>query len=95
MPGPLRRLEAGQQDELVGTAAARGAGGVSAVCRSRGESASARAPPTFHRCVQVVPRRTGNYNNDNNNNTIKLNKPVKHFEARVIEHKTLNMKSTP
>lgn len=40
MPGPSRRLEAGQQDELVGTAAARVAGGVSAVWRHRGESAS-------------------------------------------------------
>lgn len=40
MPGPLKRLEAGQQDELVGTAAARVAGGMSAVWRSRGELAS-------------------------------------------------------
>jgi len=37
MPGPSKRLEAGQQDELVGTAAGRVAGGVSAVWRSRGE----------------------------------------------------------
>lgn len=41
MPGPSKRLEAGQQDELVGTAAAaRAAGGESAVRRCRGEFAS-------------------------------------------------------
>lgn len=40
MPGPSKRLEAGQQDELVGTAAARVAGGVFAVWRSRGEFVS-------------------------------------------------------
>lgn len=39
MPGPSRGLEAGQQDELVGTAACV-AGGVSAVWRNRGEFAS-------------------------------------------------------
>lgn len=37
MPGPSKRLEAGQQHELVGAAAARLAGGVSAVWRRRGE----------------------------------------------------------
>lgn len=37
MPGPSKRLEAGQQDELVGTAAARVASGVSAVWCGRGE----------------------------------------------------------
>lgn len=47
MPGPSKRLEAGQQDELVGTSAARVAGGVSAVWRSRGELASITVGPTF------------------------------------------------
>lgn len=42
MPGPPKRLEAGQQHELVGAAAARGAGGVSAVRGSRGEPSATR-----------------------------------------------------
>ena len=55
MPGPSKRLEAGQQDELVGTAAARDAGGVSAVWRRRGEFASITVSENFREAPPEQP----------------------------------------